>query len=193
MKKNVIILVGVVVLVAVLFAGNSFMKKGKSEVSIVEGGKAIVLMKSFEGQVVRAFEGDNVLDYTFDIPETATTSIDMEGALIKVTDVITSGNTESTTTPVVISTPVATFYMSYEGARGYTALDYINNVIAPHVAVIDVTSTSTIGAYDWQAAESEGSEWHIASVASSSWLIIVENKKTAHDTVERMLESVSVK
>ncbi len=190
MKKNVTILIGLVVLFAVLYAGNTFMKKGGSELSVTEGEKSSVAMKSVSGQVLR---GDNVFDYTFDIPETATTSLSMDGALIKVTDVLVTDAEASTSEPIVVSTPVATLYVSYEGVRGYSAMDYISNMIAPHVSVINPTSTSTIGSYDWQAAESEGSEWRIASVDSGKWLIIVENRKSAHDVVEKVLESISVK
>lgn len=153
------------------------MKKGWSN-NQAEGENAPILMKSFSSKVVRVFEGENVLEYTFDIPETATTSIDMDGALIRVIDV---------------DTPAYAVYMSYEGARGYSPLDYLNNVVAPHVAVIDPMGTSTIGLFDWQLAETEGSEWHIASVNGGNWLIIVESKKTSHDTVIKTLESVSVK
>lgn len=177
MKKNVTILIGVVVLVAVLYGGSVFMKKhsGSSDKNDV---KTEISMKSFVGQVVRVFEGENVLEYAFDIPETATTSIDMDGALIKVLD---NG---------VLTTSL---YMSYEGGRGYTPLDYISNTIAPHVSVINPTGTSTIGGYEWQLAQSEGSEWYVASVASSSWLIVVENKKTNHDMTNKIIESISVK
>jgi hypothetical protein len=178
MKKNVTILIGLVVIVAVLYVGNSFMSKGGSASGKNEDDKTSVAMKSFVGQVVRVYEGDNVLEYGFDIPETATTTIDMDGALIRVIDQ---------------DAPLATMYMSYEGARGYSPVDYINNVIAPHVAVIDLTSTSTIGANVWQGAESSASEWHVASVLDGKWLIIVENKKSVKDTADQMLESVNAK
>ena len=178
MKKNVTILIGLVVLFAVLYGGSLLMNKGGKDVANVKDVETSVAMKSFIGQVVRNYEGENVLEYGFDIPETATTSIDMDGALIKIVDQ---------------ELPVATVYMSYEGGRGYSALDYISNVIAPHVSVINVTGTSSVGMYDWQIAESEGSEWYVTPVASSSWLIVVENKKSVHSTVEKMLESVFAK
>lgn len=178
MKTYVPILIGIVVLGAALYGGNTFMKKGGNQLLENKNTQSEVGMKSVVGQVVRVYEGDHVLEYSFDIPETATTSIDMEGALIRV---------------VENNAPTATFYMSYEGARGYTALDYISNIIAPKVSVINPTDVVTIGDYDWQKAESAGSEWYIASVASSSWLIVVENKKTNHDMAVKILESVSVK
>lgn len=178
MKKNVTILIGLVVLVAVLYAGNSFMREGKGAFGSVKSEDTLLPMKAVVGQVLRVYQGENVLEYGFDIPETATTSIEMDSALVRVID---------------NDTLLTSIYMSYEGARGYSALDYINTIIAPNVSVIDPTSTSTIGMYEWQAAESAGSEWHIASVNGGKWLIVVENKKSVKDKVEQILESVNVK
>lgn len=179
MKKNVTILIGLVVVFAVLYAGNSFMSSGsKSEVLGVEDVEEVIGMKSVNGNVVRVFEGENVLEYGFDIPETSTTTVDMEGALVRV---------------VEEDAPLVTIYMSYEGGRGYSPLEYISNIIAPHVPVIDVTDIKTIGLLEWQTAVSEGSEWYIASVLDGKWLIVVENKKTVHDTAEKILESVFAK
>ncbi|MBP6948505.1 MAG: hypothetical protein KBC41_02345 [Candidatus Pacebacteria bacterium] len=176
MKKNVTILIGLVVVFVVLYAGNSFMGNDDTPKTLsVKDVEEVVGMKSFNGEVVRVFEGENILEYGFDIPETATTTVEMDGALIKVED---AGN------------PLITVYMSYEGGRGYTAIDYISNIIANHVPVIDVEETKTIGLLEWQTATSEGSEWYITSVLDGKWLIVVENKKTVHDTAEKILESV---
>lgn len=188
MKKNVIILISLVVLVAVLYGGSSLIKKSGVNNPSIKNVESSLSMKSVVGQVVRVFEGENTLEYGFDIPETATTSLDMDGALIKVTDILVSQE-DGTEIP----TPLTTLYISYEGARGYTPSDYISNIIAPHVSVINEVGTTTIGLYDWQVVESEASEWRIASVDSGKWLIVVENKKSVHDTVEKILESVSVK
>ncbi len=179
MKKNVTILIGLVILVAVLFAGNSFIREGKvgflgdSDTQSQESVKAVV------GQVVRVFEGENLLEYGFDIPESASTTVDMDGALIRVID--------------ASSTPIVTFYMSYEGGRGYTALDYLSEVVAPHVNVIDPVGTSSIGVYEWQLAETANSNWHIAQVDGGKWLIVAESKKSVREQVERILESVNTK
>lgn len=176
MKKYIPILIGAVVLFAVLYGGKMLMKK--SNQAGVSDVKSELNTRSFVGQVVRVFEGDHTLEYNLAIPETASTSIDMDGALIRITEG---------------ANPVAEMYFSYEGGRGYSAINYIDNVIAPHVAAIDLTSTSSIGSYEWQGAESAGSEWHVASVADGQWLIVVENKKSAHDVVEKMLTSIGVK
>jgi hypothetical protein len=175
MKKYANISIGVVVLLVVLYGGQLLMKeRPEAGISNVE---AAVGMMSISGQVTRVFEGENVINYMLDIPETATTSVSMDGALIRITDT---------------ANPLVSIYFSYEGGRGYRPMDYINNTIAPHVPVITPTSTSTIGAYEWQKAESDISEWHLASVLDGNWLIVVENKKTAHEAVERTLESLKV-
>lgn len=179
MKKNVTILIGLVVLVAVLYAGVSFIREGKGSFLGGKNNESSIGVKAFVGQVVRVYEGENILEYGFDIPETASTTVDMDGALIRVANAST--------------TPIVTFYMSYEGARGYSALDYLSNVVAPHVAVIDPTGTSTIGVYEWQLAETVNSEWHIAKVDGGKWLIIAESKKSMHDEAEKILESVNAK
>ncbi len=176
MKKNISILIGIVVLFAVLYGGQSLMKDRKqAEVSDVASSTATQVVL---GSVMRVFEGEHVLEYTFGIPETATTTIGMDGALVRVVD---TGN------------PLVTLYFSYEGGRGYSPIDYIDNVIAPHVAIINPTSTSTIGGYEWQGAESEGSEWYIAPVLNGEWLIVVENKKSVHDIAVDTLNSIEVK
>ena len=130
-----------------------------------------------EGAVSRFFEGTSTLSYSFEIPTTATTGTDMNGALIKVTDK---------------TNPIASIYMSYEGARGYMPLDYIHEVVAPHVSVITTTGTSTIGSYDWTTAETTGSEWYIASVDNGNWLVVMEGKKASDLYVKHILETVNV-
>lgn len=175
MKKYVNILTGVVVLLLVLYAGQLLVQAPpQANVSDVEAKVGEV---SVSGQVVRSFEGDNVIEYNFDIPETATTTTEMDGALIRVTNE---------------TSPLATIYLSYEGARGYTPMDYINNIVAPHVSVINPTEITRIGNYDWQGAESEGSEWHVASVMNGKWLVVIESKKSVHDSVERTIESFGI-
>lgn len=173
MKTYIAILIGIVVLFGVVFGGYKFIKS--RELNKVSNTQSQVKMVPFNGNVVRVFEGENKINYTFNIPESASTTVDMEGALIKVTDA---------------SLPYATIYISYEGGRGLKPIEYIDAIIAPHVPVINPVGVSTIGNYEWEVAESEGSEWHIASVSNGEWLIIVENKKRVHDIVQKTLESV---
>jgi hypothetical protein len=176
MKKNITILIGVAVLIVVLYGAQRLMNNSEDV-----GASDVVneiAMQSVTGQVLRVFEGEHILDYSMDIPETSTTSVSMEGALLRVTEE---------------ANPLITVYFSYEGGRGYTPLDYINNKIAPQVAVIDPLGTTTIGNLDWQVAESEGSEWRIAQVMNGEWLIVTENRKSVHDMADSILNSVVLK
>ncbi len=172
MKTYVAILIGIAVLFTVVFGGYSFMKKG--ETSPVVKTEEQANMKSVTGSVTRIFEGENKVEYSFLIPEDATTTGSMDGALIKISDA---------------SSTYATVYISYEGGRGFNALNYISEAIAPHVTVINPKGKVTLGENEWQIAESAGSEWHIAETGKGQWLVIVENRKTNHDVVEKSLVS----
>lgn len=176
MKTYIAILIGVVVLSGVVFGGYMIMKKQKA--TEVPQAETVVRMQTITGSVTRVFEGDNVIEYSFDIPEGATTTRAMDGALVKIGDATSS---------------YANMYISYEGARGYSAVDYINRIITPHVSVITTTNVVHVGDYDWQMAETQGSEWYIASVANGQWLLIVESRKTAHGATEKMLESLKTR
>lgn len=129
-------------------------------------------MKSFEGQVTRIFEGENKVVYSFDIPEAATTTLSMDGALVKVT------------TGVDLYSAI---YFSYEGGRGYSAEDYIKHNIATQVKVLSITGTTTIGSRVWTVAESVNTEWHVGQVGDGQWLMVVESPKAKHDDVVKTL------
>jgi hypothetical protein len=139
MKKNVTILIGLVVLFAVLYAGNTFMRKGGSELNVTEGEKSSVAMKSVSGQVLR---GDNVFDYAFDIPETATTSLSMDGALIKVTDVLVTDAEASTSEPIVVSTPVATCRINNRHVRSNHITNIIHSRISANALITYIQSSN---------------------------------------------------
>ncbi len=132
----------------------------------------------FNGQVIRNHEGENVLEYTLSLPETATTSIEMDGALIKVSDQ---------------GVPLVEMYASYEGARGYSASDYINNNIAPAVKAITSVGTTTIGLYEWDVVESENSIWHVGRVGDGRWLMVIESRKIDSEIAYQIIESLDTK
>ena len=136
------------------------------------------MMSSFSGSVTRSFEGDNTLEYSFSLPETATTSIGKDGALVKITDG---------------GLPLVAMYLSFEGARGYSPADYITNNIVPNVKAITSNGTVTLGSYEWEVVESEWSVWHIAKSANGAWLMVVENKKDVSDKANAIIESISTK
>ena len=176
MKRYVPIVIGVVALCAVLYVANSQMNKRDA---LSEGEKETITLPTFTNKVVRNFEGENVLEYGFNLPEGATTTVEQDGALVKVTD--------------ASSSLVTALYFSYEGGRGYTPEDYITNNIVPHVRAITSAGTTTLGMHEWTVAESEFSVWHVAKSDNGQWLIVVENRKDMTDKASVVLESILTK
>lgn len=174
-KRYVPIIIGIVALCAVLYIGS---KSGKDadDIAVDEQASSTVMNKSFQGSITKEWEGSNTLAYGFDLPETATATISMNGALVKVTDA---------------DAPVLAMYVSFEGARGYSPEDYIAHNIVPKVSSITSKDTVTIGEYEWSVAESQNSEWHIAKVANGNWLLVVENTKANSEQAKKILESLS--
>lgn len=166
------VLLGVLGL-AVVVGGAYWYTNGKTapkEAAIVKTD-----MVTLEGQVVRMFEGENKVMYSLNVPASATSTAQMEGALIKVVD----GDA-----------PYVSMYFSYEGGRGYMPVEYIENVIVPRVSVLTIMGTTTIGSYEWTVAESPASEWYVAQVGDGQWLVMVESKKDLHDKVVETLKSL---
>ena len=176
MKRYVPIIIGVVALCAVLYLGSSKMTSD-AEVTSDEAMSSEVTSKSFQGSFTKIFEGENTLQYGFDLPETATATVTMDGALIKVTD---------------SEAPVFAMYVSFEGGRGYSPREYVSNVIMPKVKGITQLGTTTIAGREWTVVASANSEWRIASVENGAWLLVVENKKADSEKTVTLLESVAV-
>lgn len=175
MKRYVPIIIGIVALCAVLYAGSVIMKN--RELANEEENTQVSLT-SFSGQVVRMFEGENVLEYSFDYPQGATTTVEKDGSLIKV---IENGAL------------ITAMYVSYEGGRGYSPEDYIKNVIVPSVPSATMKATTTIGGYEWNVAESERSTWHVAKGGDGSWLLVVENRKVDAEKANAIIDSLTTK
>ncbi len=174
MKTYKAILLAVLGLVIVV-AGAYFYMKDKP---VAQAPITTSTMKTLEGQVVRVFEGENKLVYSLDIPETATSTLDMNDALVKITD---------------NGAAYISMYMSYEGGRGYSSLDYINNVIAPRVSTLSIVGTTTIAGGVWTVAQSANSEWHVGQVGDGQWLMVVESARANHDQVVETLDSLTTK
>jgi hypothetical protein len=177
MKRYVPIIIGVVALCAVLYLGSSKMTSNDEALANEESASSVVTNKSFQGSITKVFEGDNTLDYGFDLPSTATATVSMDGALVKVTEMDAS---------------VLAMYVSFEGGRGYSPSDYITNNIIPKVSGITQVGTTSISGYDWTVVESANSEWHVASVENGNWLLVVENKKADTEKAMSILGSVAV-
>ena len=177
MKTYIAIVLGIIVLFAVVFAGYK-LTSNKTAGNTTGNEVSQMAVKKVTGEVKRWFEGDNILSYAFNIPETATTSIQMDGGLIKV---------------ISETGAQANVYFSYEGGRGFSANDYLVEKVAPQVAVVNFTGTTTIGMHEWTTAESSGSEWFIAPARDGEWLVVVEAKKTMHDETLEILKQMDVK
>lgn len=176
MKKYVPYIVGIVVLFGLVYLGQGVMKNREAvteEEVMVKTPTTLV-----EGTVTRFFEGEWVLGYAFDMPEGATTTVERDGSIVKVTE---EGNL------------LSAMYFSYEGGRGYSAEDYINNVIAPNVSMVTTVGTTTIGSADWVVAEGATSVWHVASVKGGEWLVVAESKKGSNEKALEILESLTTK
>lgn len=175
MKTYKAILLSVLGLVIVVGGSYMYMRNHKTapKEAVVKGSSV-----SYEGSVTRTFEGENKLVYSFDIPETATATVSMDGALVKVTNGVL---------------PVVAMYMSYEGGRGYSSLDYISNNIIPKVSGVKTTGTTTIGGVLWTMAQSGTSEWYVGQVGDGQWLMVAEGKLANHDATVGLLESLKTK
>ena len=171
MKRNITLVVGAVVVVVLIFTSYKLLNKKSSKVA---ENNVVQNMTTLTGKVTTTFDADNNLNYSFDIPEMATSTVSEEGDLIKVTD--------GTSTR-------ATVYFSYEGGKALSPVDYITNIVAPHVSVINVTNTSTIGNYEWQLAETGGSNWYVTSLNNGEWIAAIEAKKTFSDEAEKLVKS----
>jgi hypothetical protein len=176
MKRYVPIIIGVVALCAVLYIGSSEMIK-RGDIAREETASSTEMNKTFQGSVTKMFEGENTLQYGFDLPETATATVSMEGALVKVSD---------------SDMPVLAMYVSFEGGRGYSPADYIKKNIKTKVTGITQVGTTTIGGYEWDVVQSANSEWHVASVENGAWLLVVENTKANSEKAMSVLGTLSV-
>lgn len=158
-------------------AGGAYYFVGNNK-KPVQQVKTRVNTQLVTGQVSRMYEGENKAVYSFYIPAEATTTVSMDGALVRADEG---------------KDLFGAFYLSYEGGRGYVAEEYINRVIAPQVRIIEVGATSTIGTYMWTTAASANTEWHVAQVGDGQWLMVVENPKVNHDRVVETLKELEVK
>jgi hypothetical protein len=132
---------------------------------------------TISGQLVRVYEGENKLVYSMDIPQTATSELSMDDALVTIKN---------------DGALFAAVYMTYEGGRGFSSADYLNNVTAKSVP-LTITGTTTLGGVLWTTAEGGNSEWHVGQVGDGQWLMVVESKKALHDEVAQMLETLTTK
>ena len=170
-SKNSVI-TWVVVLAVILVAVSAFfLSRQKSSSETMVNSQDTSKMVEVSGATAQMFEGQNLLSYTFYIPEgmTSTKGDDSQTVVIKGAD----------------DSQKALIYFSYEGARGWSPEEYFNTIIAPKVPVEKATSTVHYGSYDWYHVETGTMEWNISKIKGGEWLMMVESKKvdaeTSHD------------
>lgn len=140
----------------------------------------------YENNVTAKFEGDWVLNFSFlhknDIKvEQGTGS---QARWFKLID--------------ASSTNDVTLYFTYEGGRGWSADDYINEVLKianPNVVVSDVkfAGESEASSTKYVLDEANNTEYYIEAVKNEkgeSWLAIVENKKADNDNTKAIAKDL---
>ncbi len=130
-------------------------------------------VKTFEGTLTSNFEGTSTVKYAFVYDGAySATSTKPKYAFIK----------EGTST-------IATIYFSYEGGRGYSAADYVSQVIKKSVPSISAALEMMHGDSPWTKTSSVGTDWHIMS--SGEYLTVIESSKQNTPKIESILETLS--
>ena len=158
-----------------------FYNRPKTGVVKVVDDASMMGAKDFAATVSSDFEGKNIAAVTFKNSSDLT---------------VTQGTAAKTKYFYVTNasgTNVATIYMSYEGGRGYSAANYIAEVIAKFVPSISAPSSVSYASTSWLYVSAAASEWHVAPVRDGEWLVVVENKKSNHDAMTSVYETLMVK
>jgi hypothetical protein len=154
--------------------------KNNSTSTTTSSTDVITGAKSFATEINAQFEGDNKANVVFNYDDNLTVT---QGAGAKAKYYyVTDANKAN----------VAVVYTSVEGGRGYTANDYIDEVIRKAVPSATPAADVTYGAKTWTRSESSGSEWNVLSAKNGEWLVLVENKKANHDKVVKILETLTL-
>ncbi len=128
-----------------------------------------------KGEVTAIYEGEHTLNYKLALADNATTSLEKDNRLLKI-------SSASTTKPLY-------YYFSYEGSRGYTADDYINNVLAKSVQIVK-REVVTHGENNWTVVRSVNSSWYIATFGE--WLLVIESSNADKDIAIASISSFKI-
>ncbi len=175
MKKYWKQIVGALILVLVLILINKATNDRYLGVVDDKDRKEIVNPNTMIGEVTAIFEGEHKLNYELILAEGATTSLSKNNRLLTIKGA-------SSTSPVY-------FYFSYEGGRGYSAADYINNNIAPNTNLVK-RETMQHGDNNWSIVRSANSSWHVGSFGE--WLVVIENNNLDKELATKYIESFKV-
>lgn len=172
MKKYWKQIVGAVILVLVLILINKASHNKSS--ATIDNDDLVSQANVLKGEVMAVYEGEHKLNYVLTMQDGATTTLSADNRLLTLKS--------ATTSPIH-------FYFSYEGGRGYSPNDYINNTIASKVAIIK-RETMAHGANTWSVARSANSSWHVGTFGE--WLVIIENSNKDKNTATLYIESFKV-
>lgn len=136
--------------------------------------------KTFSGEVVALFEGTSTAKVTFDYDGSYTVE---QG----------TGNRSRYFVVKNASSTLATIYASYEGGRGYSAAEYLAEIIAKVVPTVGAPSTSVYDDASWMTASTVNTEWHLAPQKDGEWVLVVESKKADNAKVGEILKTLTVK
>lgn len=156
--------------------GVMYFTNKKSSVEVVQEDTMASTTAKYSGSVSAMFEGENKLDFSFNYDK-------------KLSVTQGTGNTARYFYVKDGTTNAAVVYFSYEGGRGYSASDYIANVIAAKVAGVSAPDTMMHASSTWMHVASASTDWHVMPVNDGAWLVIVESPKASKDSVESIFET----
>ena len=175
MKKYWKQIVGAIILLLMVLVINKSIDNNKKHSTQKMDDSAQEVKGTIHGTVTAVYEGEHTLDYRLVLADNATTSLEKDNRLLKIVSA-------STTKPLY-------YYFSYEGGRGYTANDYITNVLAKSVQIVKTESMTHVN-NDWTVARSANSSWHIANFGE--WLVVVENSNADKDIATASISSFKI-
>ncbi len=174
------VLAFVVFIIVFIFISSTTGGPAKKKVTAVMPENTTVVEVGSSTFVSTVFEDDgkkSILSYSFIFPEKTTTTVEEGGAYSKT---------------AIEGKSFTKIFFSDERERGQTSKDYLTKIIAPKVIGFALVDAVKIDGLEWQKAESASMEWHVASILSGKWLVMVESYKKDHDAVEKVLSSMQI-
>ena len=135
----------------------------------------------YVGSVTHNFEGENKTEISFDHDKTLSV---VQGDANKAKYFYINNAS---------GTKVATIYMSYEGGRGYSAEDYVKEVLLKAVPSAKIDDAMMHGSSTWTKVSSVNSVWHVKSSEDKQWVALVENTKANSDILKSVLDTMIIK
>lgn len=130
----------------------------------------------FSATINSKFEGDNKGDLKLTVPANYKVS---QGA----------GNSSKVFTVTDENgSKIATLYTYFNGGRGATAQEYIDETIKKTVSITNVVANG-----NWTKASNATTEYNLKSATNKNYLLYVESAKVNSDKIVKILETFDVK